>query len=192
MKKTKIIFICFLVLAIIQIAVPLSMIVRREMTLKNGKQYKFKTAPVDPYDAFRGRYVALNLEEGIVQVNRTGEYHRGEKVYAVLKEDEDGFAKIIDLIHEKPESGDYIKTRIRYNTQSGIHLDLPFDRYYMNEEDAPVTEALYLKFTRGDRRDAFITIRVKCGFAVLEELYIQNKPIGQFLEEEKKRQRVSK
>lgn len=51
------------VLAAAQLAVPASMIVQRETVLTQGRVYKFKTAPVDPVDAFRGRYVALRFEE---------------------------------------------------------------------------------------------------------------------------------
>ena len=32
------------------------MIIRRELTLRRGRVCRFLTAPVDPYDAFRGRY----------------------------------------------------------------------------------------------------------------------------------------
>ena len=59
MKKRKLLITSFILLCLVQTAVPLSMIARREFTLRNGRVYKFKTAPVDPYDAFRGRFVAL-------------------------------------------------------------------------------------------------------------------------------------
>ena len=55
--KSKLIIGLFLGVSFIQIITPLSMIIKRESVLKNGGQFKFKTAPVDPYDAFRGRYV---------------------------------------------------------------------------------------------------------------------------------------
>ena len=56
-----------LIIALIGLAAQFSvmglMIARREMTLRNGVVCRFLTAPVDPYDAFRGRYVALNFAE---------------------------------------------------------------------------------------------------------------------------------
>ena len=52
MVKKKMLFVLFILVALIQIAVSASMIINREIILKSGKQYKFRTAPVDPYDAF--------------------------------------------------------------------------------------------------------------------------------------------
>lgn len=54
-------------LCVIQLAVPAFMIVRREHALSMGRAFKFRTAPVDPYDAYRGRYVALNFEAATVK-----------------------------------------------------------------------------------------------------------------------------
>ena len=63
MKNNKYIIGLFLCLFAVQIAVPVYMIVNREKTLVLGKQFKFHTVPVDPYDAFRGRYVALAVQQ---------------------------------------------------------------------------------------------------------------------------------
>ena len=58
MKPVNILFPLFIVVAVVQIAAPASMILRRERALDRGERFLFRTAPVDPYDAFRGRYVA--------------------------------------------------------------------------------------------------------------------------------------
>jgi uncharacterized membrane-anchored protein len=52
----------FAVVGLAQLAVPASLIWKREQTLRHGSVWKFRTAPVDPVDAFRGRYVALEFE----------------------------------------------------------------------------------------------------------------------------------
>ncbi len=44
----------FVLVCLVQLAAPASMIWRHERTLANGLPFKFQTAPVDPYDAFRG------------------------------------------------------------------------------------------------------------------------------------------
>ncbi len=59
--KNKILIAAFFCVALLQIYTPVSMIIARESTLKEGVLFRFKTAPVDPYDAFRGRYVALRV-----------------------------------------------------------------------------------------------------------------------------------
>ena len=55
MNKLRLII--FLVVALAQISVPASMIWKRQRTLREGRLWKFRTAPVDPVDAMRGRYL---------------------------------------------------------------------------------------------------------------------------------------
>jgi len=173
----------FLCVAFIQLATPLSMIVKREAVLKNGKQFKFKTAPVDPYDAFRGRYVALRIEQDSVSVDKNVKFAYGERVYAHIRQDAEGFATFFKVTRERPQGENYIKTKVRYTSGSKVHLELPFDRYYMQEKAAPLAEKAYRKHSRRGSQDAYVAVRIKSGFAVLEELYIAKKPILEFIKE---------
>ncbi|MBK6341440.1 MAG: GDYXXLXY domain-containing protein [Flavobacteriales bacterium] len=52
----------FLGIALAQLAVPAWMIAGRERVLSQGEVFKFKTAPIDPRDPFRGEYVRLDFE----------------------------------------------------------------------------------------------------------------------------------
>lgn len=52
----------FALLCVAQWAVPLAMVQRAERTLSEGTAYRFRTAPVDPADPFRGRYVTLDFD----------------------------------------------------------------------------------------------------------------------------------
>lgn len=175
-----------LVLALAQLAVPLSMIAKREATLSDGKVFRFKTAPVDPYDAFRGRYVALGIEQNRGPVKEGAKCERRQKVYAVLEEDDEGFARIREITPERPEEGDYISVRAGGTANAGqaLHVKWPFNRYYMNEKLAPRAETAYREHSSRGKHDAYITVRVKAGFAVLEELYVGCKPIVEFLADE--------
>ena len=185
MKKTPYVLILFSCLALIQIATPVSMIARREMTLRNGRQFRFRTAPVDPYDAFRGRYVALRIENGLVPVAEGVKLVRNQKVYAHIKEDKEGFAKIVSVSIERPEGDAYLQARVsRYARRNKVRLHLPFNRYYMDEKDAPAAETAYRRHSRRGRRDAYIAVRIKSGFAVIEELYVGGKPILEFIQDQ--------
>src|SRR5205085_8475834 len=62
--------IVFVLVALAQLAAPGSLIWKRENTLRKGSVWKFRTAPVDPVDAFRGRYVALQFEVETQEVTR--------------------------------------------------------------------------------------------------------------------------
>jgi uncharacterized membrane-anchored protein len=184
MKKSIALY-SFIAVSLIQLAVPMSMISKREATLKQGRQYKFKTAPVDPYDAFRGRFVALRMGQDRVAIESGSRFERGQAVYILLEEDEQGFASLTSPTLEKPDEG-YIKARVRYTSGTNLYLNLPFDRYYMNEKDAPAAEAAYRKHSRRKEHDAYITVRVKSGFAVLEHLYVGDMTMEDFLKKESK------
>lgn len=187
MKKSKILFGVFFVAAFVQVAVPVSMIARKEVTLNTGRQYKFKTAPVDPHDAFRGQYVALSLEQREVSVKNKGEFFHNQRVYAVIEEDKDGFANFKEILRNRPGGNNYIKAKVLYpwygDREHKITLELPFDRYYMDENEAPKAERAYRENNIGENRKTYITVRVKAGYSVLEELYINDKPVRECIKE---------
>jgi len=180
----KIIIGLFSCLVLIQIVTPLSMIGKREAVLKNGKQFKFKTAPVDPFDAFRGRYVALRIESDSVPNPGNTKFDHGQKVYAHITKDRQGFATFSTVTTKRPYVADYLITTVRYAySKDKVFLDMPFDRYYMEEEAAPAAERAYRQHSRRKPKDAYITVRIKSGFAVLEELYVGGKPILEFIQQ---------
>jgi uncharacterized membrane-anchored protein len=175
--KTSLVIGLFISVCFLQIIAPLSMIAKREAVLKHGAQCKFKVAPVDPYDAFRGRYVALRFEEDYVKgVKQTGLGY-GQEVYALINIDNQGFARFSGLAITHPAGGLYIKARLRYVSEEKAYLDLPFDRYYLEEKSAPLAEELYRQHTQAGKLDAYVIIRVQNGFAVIEGLYLADKRI---------------
>ena len=84
----------FALVGLAQLAVPASLIWKREQTLRHGSVWKFRTAPVDPVDAFRGRYVALEFEaEGqTISPPPNASYH--QTVFVTLRQNPEGFAEI--------------------------------------------------------------------------------------------------
>lgn len=167
-----------------QWAVPASIIWRYETVLKDGKVFKFQTRPVDPYDAFRGRYVALGFtQESAPLTDPSRLPESGQRLCALVENDTNGFARIKGLVFERPPAGDYINVKIRYAVSpTNVLIQLPFDRYYMNEKLAPAAETAYREHSRrGGQQDAYVTVRVQNGRAVIEELYVAGKPIREFL-----------
>jgi len=170
----------FLALCALQIAVPLYMIGGREHVLKNGKVYKFKTAPVDPYDPFRGKYVALRMESSTAPWAGKGGPERGQAVYAAVAVS-NGYAYFSSASDKKPESGEFIKAKASYSGQDSVNLVLPFDRYYAEESMAPQMETAYRANSSRTNRTAYVSVRVLNGHAVLEELYIDDVPIKDYV-----------
>ena len=164
-----------------QLAVPASMILKRERVLAHGQAFKFRTAPVDPYDAFRGRYVALGFDRDFVVVPPGHDFARGQTVHVRLEEDADGFAKLAEILRDRPDAAPYLTTKILYVGGDQVHLRLPFDRFYMDEDAAPAAEQAYWKYSASSNRNAYVQVRIEKGFAVLEDLYVDGQPIRDYL-----------
>jgi uncharacterized membrane-anchored protein len=185
--KTKLIIGLFCGVALIQLITPLSMIIKRESVLKHGEQFKFKTMPVDPYDAFRGRYVALKIADDSVPVPGEIRLNNNQDVFVRINVDADGFAKLTGLTTNVPREAPYIKAKVKYTSRDKVHLDLPIDRYYMEEKSAPIAEKVYMEHSRRDKQDAYVLVRIKDGFAVIEGLYVGGKRIEDAVKSFKKR-----
>jgi uncharacterized membrane-anchored protein len=162
----------------VQLAVPSSMIIGRERVLKHGRLFKFRTAPVDPYDAIRGRYVALRFNTGAVPVPEGSELRYGQNFYVTLTTAADGYAMLADASMTPPDRGsDYLRVRAGYASSTEVTPELPFDRFYMGEKLAPAAEAAYRVHSQRDHGDAYVTVRVADGVGVIENLFIAGRPI---------------
>ena len=170
----------FALVATIQLAVPASLIVRHELTLRQGTAYKFKTAPVDPYDAFRGRYVALRFEQNHGTLAPNNKLERGQKAYATLTTDKDGFAKFTAVSATPPADKPYLRAHVSWANGSTVNLELPFDRFYMEEKLAPDAERAYSQNNRRGQTNTttYALVRIRNGTGVIENLFIGDKPIA--------------
>lgn len=177
MNKLRLII--FLLVALAQIAVPASMIWKRQRTLSEGRLWKFRTAPVDPVDAMRGRYLSLRFEAE--QFTCSGKLAYGEMVYARLKEDADGLA-IIDQASETPAEGDDVVQAESLSCYEGKgRVKFFFDRLWVTEANAPAAEKAYAEHSLREKVDAYATVRVHNGDAGIEELFIAGQPLRDYL-----------
>jgi len=189
MNKKKIILSLFIATVVLQIAVVAGIIGRYEVILTAGKSFKFKTAPVDPYDAFRGRYVALDIKESTVKCKNSNDFKYHQRVYAIIEVDKDGFAKFAKLQAEKPEKGtDYLKVKIAWTYSDEIELEIPFDRFYMEESEALKAENAYRANSR--KENTYINVKIWNGYGVIEDLFINGTPVREFISRQKDKGKV--
>ena len=168
--------IVFGLVALVQLAVPASLIWKREQTLQKGSVWKFRTAPVDPVDAFRGRYVALEFELESQEIVAPPNPVSHEAVFVILRANAEGFAEVDQVLASRPARDDFIEAQL-----NGKTLSLPFDKYWVTERDAPAAEAAYRAQSRPEKMNAFVTVRVFRGDAALEQLYLDGVPLGEYL-----------
>jgi uncharacterized membrane-anchored protein len=168
-----------------QLAIPAYMINRQETVLREGRAYKFKTAPVDPYDAFRGRYVALRFEQNHAPWRGTNHAPHRTKAYALVEEGADGFAVVREVSPQPPATGDFLKVQVNYSgwgtNASMACFSMPFARYYMEETQAPKAERAYWDNNRRTNVNTYVVVRVKDGNSALEDLYLNGTPVREFL-----------
>lgn len=171
----------FGLLAIVQLYAPAKMILDREVILDEGKAFKFVTAPIDPSDPFRGKYVALSFKDNNYIVANDSLWKSGETVYVTFK-DSLGFAKINAVLKDKPQgTTDYLKTTINYvlSYQKPYRLDInfPFNRFYMEESKAPKAEKAYAETSSDSTKHAYAIVHIKEGDAVLKDVILDGIPI---------------
>jgi uncharacterized membrane-anchored protein len=193
MEKKKIQLFALAALSVFIIGVPLSLIVRQESLLSQGQEFRFRTTPVDPWDAFRGRYVALQLDQAEATITDNQKLRFGQEVYASIGVGNDGFAGFTTVSVTPPNQGPYMKCRARGQIQNGkMLLRLPVDRYYMEESKAPKAERLYVRHSQQKFRDAFVVVRINRGNVAVKALYVGGKPIEEALRESENAQGESR
>lgn len=177
----KIILPAFFVMALVQIYIPAAMIFSAENVLTEGVEYKFKTAPIDPTDPFRGKYVNLSFEATSHRVTNAVDWNYGESVFVTLATDEKGFAKIQSLSKVKPvDSENYVKASINFVSRDSsalVSVEYPFNRFYMEESKAYDAEQAYNESALDTMQTTYALVAVKKGQAVIKEVFVNGVPI---------------
>ena len=183
MKKNDIIRLVFYVITLgLIVWYPLKKIIAYEFPAVPPVEYDFKLSLYDPYDPLRGRYVQLEKRMTCFVPGPWKMFSYRDELYALLAKDEDGFAVVKDLLLTPPEEGDYIKVKFLWESgekvddaqvKKGTYCDieLPFDRFYLNEKDAPEMERRVREASAEGR--AVVKVKVyKDGTAVISDLMV--------------------
>lgn len=179
--------ICFGLVMVLYLWVPYAMISHQEKIWTEGEVHRFRLAPVDPYDAFRGRYV--NLSFGRIQFDKVAQaedYYPQQNIYLSLAKDSLGYSYFSGYSLKPLVEEDYIASKITYTTDAKISVALPENmrRYYMNEELAPLAEKLTSRWAlRQNAQKIPIYAEVSClaGEVQIRELYFGEEVIDTYL-----------
>lgn len=169
-----------------------------EMVLENGKTYKFKCAPVDPADPFKGRYVLLNYKDASIELPefKIQDLNKGDAVFVTFIEDENGYAKIKELFKttdhfETTQLGTaYLKAKIERigNVQNipnlkKVHIRFPFNKYYMEENKAPIAEKIYRDLDNEKMNATYALVLIKNSNSVLKNVIIDGNTLVELASE---------
>ena len=187
MNSKKLLLTAFILVALVQLYVPAKMIWDRENVIETGIEYKFKTAPIDPSDPFRGKYITLNYDENTAIVSDGQNWVLGESIYVSLTTDNLGFAKIQSVSKTKPtDNENFIKAKVRFssgNSSNKLTIDYPFDRYYMEESKAYDAELIYRQSQQDTNQVTYALVSIKNGDAVLKDVLIDGTSIREIVKE---------
>jgi uncharacterized membrane-anchored protein len=176
--------VAFVLVAAAQLAVPLSSIVVHERTLEEGRPWRFRTGPVDPIDAFRGRYVALAFPAAREVVELPADVQVGDPLFAVLAPDADGFARFERFERRLPDV-DAVPVHVTWVGGDGRgSVEVPFDVYYLPEDLEPEAQAFR---DESGARTAWAVVRVRRGRAVIEDLVVDGVPLRAVIEHRRHR-----
>ncbi len=186
MKAKYWIWVAFSALVLVQWYGPLSMIFGKEDLIKTGVAYKFRTAPIDPSDPFRGKYVVLNydMREAVTEADTA--FRHNDIAYVLLTTDSLGFAVAKAISLEPFANPDFIKVEISYVANQVVHFSLPFNRFYMEESKAFSAEQVYWEAQRDSNQVAYASVYVKDGEALVENVFINDVPIKEAAEKWKR------
>lgn len=177
MKSKKIIFAIF---ALIIFAVPAYIIFGSEDILENGHLHKLQLRGYDPFDPFRGKYLRLAYDD-MISCNESLE--EGDVAYVTLEKDSLGFSHFSYADAVKPEHDDYIEAELLYvgDGMARIKID-NLTKYFINESKAYEAELILQNFRRDRPEDLYVAVRVLDGEARLEDIFVEETPLLEYLE----------
>ncbi|NQX91224.1 MAG: GDYXXLXY domain-containing protein [Flavobacteriales bacterium] len=173
MNKKVIVLLCFTLISFGFIG---ASIWKQESILINGEVLKFRTAPLDPNDFLRGKYVRLSFAQRSCDCDISLSYD--QPVYVTFEMDEDGFAKPKQIHTQIPEES-YLKTKARKSYNSDMcWVELPFNRFYMEESKAPLAESI---LRSRDEETVYAEVMLKDGKARIKDVYVDGQSISEYV-----------
>jgi hypothetical protein len=101
---------------------------------------------------------------------------------------EGGYATIKDLSVGEPEHTDaYVKAGVYYVSSEKdsitVHLQYPFNEFYLDEYKAPKAENIYRASNRDTANTTYALVKIRKGDAVIENFFINEIPIGKLIKQ---------
>lgn len=197
----------FFAFAAIIVLIPVYVAISSQNVLNNGKLYKFKPLAYDPFDPFRGKFLRVNYDTSGIPTEF--DFAEGETVYVSVAKDKQGFAFFEEAFKEPPKGKDYIESKIAWSgmgtdrrlemiermddpdfeiseedVRQRVSIEIPdnLGKYFINEDDALNAEKVLAKH----RENAYIAVRILDGQARLENIYVFNQPMLDYLAKKSK------
>ena len=181
MKYSSIKKIVFAVYALGLLAFPLITVWNQQSTFEQGSIYKFKCAPVDPNDIFRGKYVQLAFENTSIDQSNI-QIDTDEPVYGLIERDQYGYAFVSAIANAPFENQPFLKLQNVRTNGDLIRFEYPFDRLYMNEKKAPKAEELFRDRLQNDVDKVYARVYISEGRYLLDDVFVNDMTLKELIE----------
>lgn len=146
----------------------------KEFTLQTGEDILLKTRPVDPRDLFRGDYVILRYDIGILNLDTletdSTDFDDGDNIYVILRI-EDGYGVVSGIFMDAPEDGLFIKGTVTHVGDDKLDIEYGIESYFV-----PEGEGMDIQQQSGKNLDVQVSIDI-FGNAVIKSLFINDKKV---------------
>ena len=167
----------FGVMVLVQWAAPLHQVIQHEQVLAQGELVRFKCQAPDPYDPLRGRYLRVAVDNPKASETDLSGLRPRQQVHAEVKVGADGMATFGRLTSTPPVSGLYLTCKLPGYLYAPVPLELPFDRYYLNENAAPAADAWLAKAQSDRTKLTWVEVRLFKGKAVIVDIKHDGKSV---------------
>ena len=115
-----------------------SFILYNQWPLMTGDKLVLATQPVDPFDPFRGQYMAINYEiSGLSDVDG---FETGDTIYVSLKEDDEGIWRKENVSQTKPRRGDFIRGKVTNLHDNTLRVEYGIEQFFFERHAQLPTE----------------------------------------------------
>jgi uncharacterized membrane-anchored protein len=182
MRNKRALWVALLVLGIL--AIPLYVVISNELKLADQDHvFKFKCEARDPIDIMRGRYIRLTFNNTIEDsLSALQTFPQGQKVFVTVGRDKNGWGVFKSISDKMPDHPFYFETRILYSWRNINQFDIPFDKFFMNEEDAPKAEKAYTEGVFLTNAEIYAEVTIKNGTTILRDVYINGETMHDYIQ----------
>lgn len=168
--------------AMLQLLFLLGLLYDYEQTKKEGKLFRLELEAYDPYDMFRGNYVALQFKEDRVKVPQF-QPRWEEKFYVkLMKDPKTGFDRPVKVSQQFPGGDDWVEVRnsggsVIDGTDTTLLISFMQDRFFMNEDRVKKADEALRKAASDSTKRCWAEIRVRKGTAIITDVKIDGKSL---------------
>jgi len=169
-------YVLFLLMVLAQWFIPLKMLNDQKKIKTEGIEFHFLTRPIDPIDPLRGKYINLEFVLNQFEADYINESFEGRAFAEIVKDDE-GFASIKKISKEALHEKNVIEIFINNVNKKVAYFELPFNKYFLNENIAQDAEDNYEKLRTNRKIKCYAKVFINNGGHALTDVFVEDRSL---------------